>query len=345
MTDAITVPTSFDEIRSLALPRADGEAAKTARTRQAHLTKPGGSLGRLEDIAAWAAAWQGRSLPVSDPVQVLVFAGNHGVADLGVSAFPSAVTAQMVANFRNGGAAINQISKAVGAELSVIPLDLDRPTGDFTRAPALSEADCIDHIVAGMTAVAEDTALVCIGEMGIANTTVAAALCCALYGGPAADWVGRGTGIDNDGLARKTEAVAAAMSFHGDALSDPLEALRRVGGRELAAMFGAILGARLKRVPVMLDGFVCGAAAAVLARLQPGGLDHCLASHRSAEAGHRRLLDELSLVPLLDLNMRLGEASGAGVAAGLFKTAIAIHSGMATFGEAGVSDTDAPGTD
>ena len=340
-------PTNFahtlgglDEVRSLAdnLPPADERAEARARARDAELTKPAGALGRLEDIAFWAAAWQGKNPPTADHPQVCVFAGNHGVTAQGVSAFPSEVTVQMVANFSHGGAAINQLSAVSGARLDVVPLELDRPTADFTEGPALTEAECCAAIAAGMTALAGDADMLCIGEMGIGNTTAAAALSCALFGGRGADWAGRGTGIDDAGLALKATVIDRAMAVHGAALADPLEALRRVGGRELAAMFGALLAARLRRVPVILDGYVAGSAAAVMARLNAGGLDHALAGHLSQEPGHKRLLQQLGKKPLLDLDMRLGEASGAAVALAVVRAALAAHSGIATFADAGVSE-------
>jgi nicotinate-nucleotide--dimethylbenzimidazole phosphoribosyltransferase len=269
---------------------------------------------------------------------VLVFAGNHGVTARGVSAFPSAVTAQMVLNFERGGAAINQLARAAGATLDVVALDLDRPTGDLTQEPAMSEADCARAFGRGFASVAAGTDLLCLGEMGIGNTTVAAALAQALFGGSPEDWVGRGTGVDDTGLARKARAVAEAVSRRGGRTLDPLAALADVGGRELAAIAGAVLAARRHRVPVLLDGFVCSAAAAVLARAAPGALDHCRLGHVSAEAGHRRLAAALGLVPVLDLGMRLGEASGAALAALVVKAATTTHAGMATFAQAGVSE-------
>jgi nicotinate-nucleotide--dimethylbenzimidazole phosphoribosyltransferase len=323
------------------LPGPDETSAAAAAARQARLTKPPGSLGRLEALAAWLAAWQGRHPPGLERVRVAVFAGNHGIVARGVSAYPAEVTVQMVANFRAGGAAINQLARAMGAELVVTPLELDRPTADFTAASAMSEAELTAAFEAGAAAVEPGLDLLCVGEMGIGNTTVAAALAAALFGGKGADWVGRGTGVDDSGLARKAAAVDAALALHRAALGDPLEALRRVGGRELAAIAGAVLRARELRIPVVLDGFVATASAAVWARAKPGALDHCVAGHRSAEAGHKHLLDHLRLVPLLDLGMRLGEASGAAVALGVLRAAVATHVGMATFDEAGVSGKEA----
>jgi nicotinate-nucleotide--dimethylbenzimidazole phosphoribosyltransferase len=319
-----------------ALPGPDAAALARWSAREPHLTKPAGSLGRLEEITRHLAAWQGRHPPRLEVVRACVFAGNHGVAARGVSAFPAAVTAQMVANFQHGGAAINQLCRANGITLSVDAFDLDDPTEDFTRAPAMTDADCASAFARGMASVLPGTDLLVIGEMGIANTTAAAAICLALFGGAASDWTGRGTGVDDMHLRLKIEVVEQAAAINADA--DPLEVLRRLGGREIAAMAGAILAARLAQVPVLLDGFVCGAAAAVLHRAAPGALDHCIAAHVSAEPGHRRLLDRLSLVPLLDLGMRLGEASGAALAVGLVRAALACHTGMATFAQAGVSD-------
>jgi nicotinate-nucleotide--dimethylbenzimidazole phosphoribosyltransferase len=332
--------TSIEELRKACsdLPARDPEAEKQARDREGMLTKPPGSLGRLEELAVWLAGWQGRVKPKLDRVEVLVFAGSHGVTARGVSAFPAEVTAQMVGNFEAGGAAINQLAKQVGATLTVIPLHVDRPTADFTVAPAMDEEALLEAVNAGYDAVKDRPDLIVLGEMGIGNTTVAAALSTALLGGAGADWVGRGTGVDDDGLRRKASAVDDAVTCHGDALKDPIEALRRVGGRELAAMFGATLAARHQRVPVLLDGFVCTASALPLASLDPDGLAHAWAAHVSAEAGHRRLLDAMQLKPLLDLGMRLGEASGACLAVNILRGAIACHNGMATFAEAGVSD-------
>ncbi|MCB2055351.1 MAG: nicotinate-nucleotide--dimethylbenzimidazole phosphoribosyltransferase [Geminicoccaceae bacterium] len=320
---------------TLTCPSGAAEAA--ARARQAQLTKPPGSLGRLEDVACWLAGWQDRERPRLDSVHALVFAGNHGVRARGVSAFPQAVTAQMVANFERGGAAINQLCRTFGATLSVHPIDLDRPTADFTGAPAMSVEECDDAMRLGAEALPEAADLVLLGEMGIGNTTVAAAMATALFGGRGADWVGRGTGVDDAGLALKARVVDEAMALHREAFAGPLDILRRVGGREEAAITGAVIEARKRRIPVLLDGFVCCAAAAVAHRLEPGGLDHCLLGHRSAEAGHARLIEALGMAPLLELGMRLGEASGAAMALAVLRGALACHEGMATFAEAQVA--------
>jgi nicotinate-nucleotide--dimethylbenzimidazole phosphoribosyltransferase len=334
----------FDDIRSLlqSLPGPDTAAAEAARRRNETLTKPLGSLGRLEELAEFIAAWQGRHPPAVDRPVVVVFAGNHGVVRHGVAAYPQEVTAQMVANFRTGGAAINQLCKAFGLGLKVFELALEVPTRDITEHAALEEAECVKAMAFGMEAIAGGADLLCVGEMGIGNTTIAAAVCAALYQGRGDDWVGPGTGVDAAGLKRKAKAVDKALALHGAHLEDPLQVLRRLGGRELAAMAGAILAARHNRIPVLLDGYVATSAAAVLHKLNPAALDHCLAAHCSAEPPHRALLERLGKQPILDLKMRLGEASGAALAAGILKAAVAVHSGMATFADAGVSGKSAP---
>jgi nicotinate-nucleotide--dimethylbenzimidazole phosphoribosyltransferase len=335
----MTIFASFAELRAACtdLPAADGEAAAAAAARDATLTKPPKSLGRLEDIVFWLAKWQGRNPPRLDRIEVLVFAGNHGVVAQGVSAFPAAVTAQMVGNFSAGGAAINQLSRVAGAHLRVIPLVLERPTADFTQAPAMTEAEFLAAVATGYDALPPEAGLVCLGEMGIGNTTAAAAIAAALFGGGGLRWAGRGTGLDDHGLARKRAVIDRAVERHQGVLADPLRIAAALGGRELAALLGATLAARKKRVPVLIDGFVCTAAVAPLAKLRSDALAHALTAHVSAEAGHRALLDELGLKPLLDLGMRLGEASGAAVATLILQAALACHTGMATFGEAGVS--------
>lgn len=320
------------------MPVADEDARLAVRTRDATLTKPPGSLGKLEMLAEWMAAWQGRHPPrVQRPV-VAVFAGNHGVVEEGVAAYPQAVTAQMVANFQSDGAAVNQICKTFDLGLKVFELALEQPTRNITKDAALDESDCAATMAYGMEAIAGGCDLLCIGEMGIGNTTIAAALCAGLFGGKGADWVGPGTGVDAAGLARKADAVDRALTLHREHLHDPLEVLRRLGGREFAAMAGAILSARMERVPVLIDGFVATAAAAVLHKLDSSALDHCVIAHCSAEPGHRKLLKAIGKEPLLDLGMRLGEGSGAALAAALVKAACNCHEGMATFSSAGVSD-------
>jgi nicotinate-nucleotide--dimethylbenzimidazole phosphoribosyltransferase len=335
--------TSFAELRAVCLDLPSGHPAASAAVAQREdtLTKPPKSLGRLEELVAFLAHWQGHAPPRLDRVGILVFAGNHGVTRQGVSAYPSEVTVQMVANFAAGGAAINQLARAGGAKLNVIPLSLDQPTADFTEGPALSETEFLAAVQTGFAAVSPDSDLLALGEMGIGNTTAAAALAAALFGGGGARWAGRGTGVDDDGLARKRDVIDRALARHASLLNDPLRVAAALGGRELAAILGAALAARRYGIPVLLDGFVCTAAVAPLYKLRTDTLAHALAGHVSAEAGHRMLLDELKLKPLLDLNMRLGEASGAALALPLLRAALACHTGMATFAEAGVSDKPA----
>jgi nicotinate-nucleotide--dimethylbenzimidazole phosphoribosyltransferase len=336
---APSLPATFAEIHRLieSLPEADDAAAATARAREAQLTKPAGSLGRLEEIAEWMAAWQGRHPPTVDHPRVSVFAGNHGVVARGVSAYPAEVTRQMVANFIAGGAAVNQLCKVMDADLRVYEMALDQPTHDFTVEPAMSEEECVRAMAYGMMAVEPGVDLLCLGEMGIGNTAAAAALCLALFDGKAEDWTGPGTGVIGAALANKCRVVAAGVERHKAVRRDPLALLQCLGGQEIAALAGAIIAARLARVPVLLDGFVVGAAAAVLHVLKPGLLDHCLVAHCSAEPGHGKLCALLGKRPLVELGMRLGEGSGAALAIGIVKAAVACHTGMATFAEAGVS--------
>ncbi|WP_282078707.1 nicotinate-nucleotide--dimethylbenzimidazole phosphoribosyltransferase [Epibacterium ulvae] len=331
---------SLEQFRSLlaAMPGVDQAAELAAAQHNGKLTKPPGALGRLEDLAIWYASWRGNPQPELSAPQVIIFAGNHGVSRQGVSAFPSEVTAQMVLNFEHGGAAINQLARLAGANLDVIPLDLEHPTQDFTKTEALSEADLIAALQTGWAAVDPESDLLVVGEMGIGNTTSASALVHALFGGEAIAWTGRGTGVDNEGLAHKAEIVKQGVALHRPHIKDGLDALLCLGGREIAAMVGAIAAARLLSIPVILDGFICCAAAACLSKVADGALDHTVAGHQSAEVAHQMVLQKIGKVPLLSLDMRLGEGSGATLAIQLLRGAIVCHSGMATFAEAGVSD-------
>ena len=319
------------------LPATQSDAIAAAAERNGQLTKPPGALGRLEEISIWYAGWRGEAAPTLERPQVVIFAGNHGVAQLGVSAFPPEVTEQMVLNFQHGGAAINQLCKTFGARLDVTALELDDPTADFTKGPAMSEAEVVAALKTGWESVDPSSDLLVAGEMGIGNTTSAAALACALLGGPAEDWVGRGTGVDDEGLALKARVVNDGISANPES-RDALQALRCLGGREIAAMVGAIAAARAHSIPVILDGFICSSAALVLHSAQDGALDHCVAGHQSAEGAHANILRELGKEPLLSLGLRLGEGSGGALAIGVLKGALACHSGMATFAEAGVSE-------
>ncbi len=319
------------------LPQADEASLLLAQARQAQLTKPQGSLGRLEELALWLASWQRAEKPVIENPVCLVFAGNHGVTARGVSAYPAEVTQQMVYNFEAGGAAINQLTKLGGAELKVLALDLDTPTQDFTTAPAMTETECCAALQAGADAVPDHADLIMLGEMGIGNTTSAAAVANAVFGGSAAQWIGPGTGVGAEGLEIKRDTVTKAITLHKENQSTAFDCLRTVGGRELAAIAGAVVQARHRNIPVLLDGFIATAAASALIRDNINALDHAQISHQSMEPGHRLLAEKLNKRPVLDLDMRLGEASGAAVALLIVKAALATHNGMATFGEAGVS--------
>jgi len=335
---AISECKSLGDVAALArtLPSQDEDAVQAATDRQNSLTKPPGALGRLEELAVFMAGWQGRERPMIESAQALVFAGNHGVCAQGVNPFPQEVTAQMVANFESGGAAINQLCVEAGAVLSVIALDLDKPTGDITQGPAMSPAEVLDAMQRGAEAVDSKAGVLILGEMGIGNSTIAAAMARAGFGGDAADWVGRGTGADDAGLTRKADAVTRACAINAEASG--MGILAALGGREQAAICGAVLQARSLRIPVILDGFICTAATVPLHVADPRFLDHCVVGHVSREPGHARLLDALNQTPILALDMALGEGSGAALALGLLRAALACHNGMATFAEAGVLD-------
>ena len=332
------------EAACLSLPARDLEAGQRIKERDMTLTKPPGSLGRLEELALWLGEWQRRDQPFLEKVQITVFAGNHGVTRRGVSPWPSDVTAQMVANFQHGGAAINQLAQNADATLTVVPVHGLTPTADISQMPAMTEAEFLMAVSTGYAAIQPDADLFCPGEMGIGNTTPSAALCAALLGGTGADWAGRGTGLDDAGVRLKSVVIDEALACHAVALKHPLEVARRLGGYELAAMMGGVLAARHHSIPVLLDGFVCTAAVLPLVRMNAEALDHTRLSHCSAEAGHRKLASELGLNPLLDFGLRLGEGSGSGLAIPLLRAAVACHNGMATFAEAAVSaKSDVPG--
>ncbi|MGB3898426.1 MAG: nicotinate-nucleotide--dimethylbenzimidazole phosphoribosyltransferase [Mesorhizobium sp.] len=319
----------FDDIRDLLanLPQADAQAAARVRTLFDKAEKPHGSLGRIEEVAAWLAAWSGRAPPFVRRPLVALFAGNHGVMRNGIVPGEMSSTARAVELCAAGGAAINQICIAHDLGLKVFDLALDIPTGDITREAALSERDCAATMAFGMEAVADGTDLLCLGALGAGNATVAAALLAALFGGRSADWVGASE--DDATTARRAEAVDAALAFHGNHLKEPLEALRRVGGREFAAIAGAILAARTQKVPVLIGGRVAFAAAAVLHAANPAALDHCLLAGVPALAAYRQAAARIGLNPLLDLGIDHDEGVGAGLAAGIVKAAALCSSGMA----------------
>lgn len=320
---------------------ASQTARDAAQNRQNQLTKPQGSLGRLEDIAIFMAGWQNREKPEIANGYCLVFAGNHGITAKGVSLFPAEVTEQMVLNFKAGGAAINQLCKTADLTLHVTPLSLDTPTADFSEGPAMSREEVIEAMQAGADALPESTDYVCFGEMGIGNTTSAAAIGAAQFGGAPADWTGAGTGLDEDGINRKAGIIAEAIAHHGTNFDDTIALLGAYGGRELAAIAGGVLAAKARSIPVMLDGYICTAAASTLiASFGTSVLDHCLVSHKSQEPGHIKMIEAIGKTPLVDMQMRLGEASGAALASLIVRAALSTHNGMATFAEAGVSESD-----
>lgn len=326
----------FTELMTI-LPPGSQSAVDAVRARDAQLTKPAGSLGQLEYLVEFLARWQEKDDPTLNNPMAVIFAGNHGVTAQGVSAFPSDVTAQMVANFTDGGAAISQICALHEINLRVFELALEMPTGDFTQEPAMDDRTCAATVAYGMEAIAGEPDLICLGEMGIGNTTVAAAICAAIFGGHARDWVGTGTGVDQAGLIRKANAVEMGLARHKGELDHPFKILSRLGGREIAAMLGALIAARQRKTPVIIDGFVATAAAAIAWAINPAMLDHCLFAHVSAEKAHATALEKMQKRALLDLGMRLGEGTGAALAAVLAKTALHLHQNMATFEQASVS--------
>jgi len=342
---------------SSAIPPIDVQAGEAARARQLQLTKPPGSLGRLEDLACWFAARSRTPIPPAPRCEIFVFAGDHGVAERGVSAFPQSVTAQMVVNFARGGAAINVLASLENCHIEVVDVGVasNEPSPANvrkervragTRDLAATAAMTLDELRAALSvgercaraAIDRGARLLIAGEMGIANSTSAACLICAFTGATPAAVVGRGTGVDDAGLARKREVVEIALArIAQEAGRDALHTLAELGGLEIAAIAGFYLEAARQGIPVMLDGYISTAAALAAAAIEPGVVDWMLASHESAEAGHRFALEKLKLRPLLDLGLRLGEGTGAALALPIVRAALALHSGMATFGEAGVS--------
>lgn len=346
-----------------AIEPLDEAAMAAARAHLDRLTKPPGSLGRLERLVEQLAGISGSPAPRVDRPAVVVFAGDHGVTARGVSAYPSDVTAQMVANFVRGGAAINVLAGAAGAELVVVDVGVsgDGPpaapavpgaarlvrariaggTRDMTVEPAMRRDEALSAIEAGRRIVDELIAggidTIAVGEMGIGNTTAASALVAALTDRPPVEVTGRGTGLDADAVRRKVSVIEAALGRHQPRRDDPIEALAAVGGFEIAALVGAILAGAEARTPVVLDGFITGAAALVAATIAPGLGPRLIASHRSPEPGHAAVLEELGLDPLLDLDLRLGEGTGAALALPVIRSATLLLAGMATFERAGVS--------
>lgn len=334
----------------------DQAALTQATARQAQLTKPPGSLGRLEDIAIRLAGLQGTARPTLERLHVTIFAADHGIAAEGVSAFPQAVTAEMVRNFARGGAAISVLAKALGAPLEVVncgtlgaledlPGVLDARiapgTANFSRHAAMTTEQCAAALALGKAAVeraiANHAQLFIAGEMGIANTTAATALACALLSLPASRLAGPGTGLDEAGIQHKIEVIDRALAWHDAGIRTPLDALRHLGGFEIAAIAGAYITGAQQGVPALVDGFIASAAALAAVRIKPEIQPWLLYAHASKEPGHRHILHALDARPVLDLEMRLGEGSGAAVAVPLLRLACALHNGMATFAEAAVS--------
>lgn len=338
-------------------PEPSASHKALAEARQAQLTKPAGSLGRLEELATGLAALQRTDRPRAERTPIIVFAGDHGVTEQGVSAFPSAVTVQMLANFAGGGAAIAVLARALGQTLAVIDAGTfaaepvpgvltDKPrrgARNFTLEAALEPSELAHALGCGRRAVEQAAAgadMLLLGEMGIGNTTSAAAIVCALTGGDPAAVAGAGTGLDDAGRRHKADVIARGLRRHGlgKEISAPETALCAVGGLEIAAMTGAIVAAAQKGIPVLIDGFIVSAAALAAARFNPGCRAWMIFSHQSAERGHRIVLDELDARALLDLDLRLGEGSGAALALPLVRLACALHNDMATFAEAAVSN-------
>ncbi len=322
------------ELNNLTIPNKKFQ--NLALERQSILTKPTGSLGRLEELACFMAMWRETERPKCDKAQVLVFAGNHGACDQGINPFPQEITLQMVKNFSNGGAAINQLALQNDAELNVILLAEGKQTSDFTKGPAMSEEECLDALNVGANSVNFNSDILLLGEMGIGNSTISAALCLASFGGQSEDWVGAGTGSDLRGIELKRKVIDLAYSVNAEKLGSSFEILCAMGGREQAAICGALVTARKHRIPVLLDGFIACSAVAPLSPHR-GIFDHVLVAHKSAELGHTLLLKNIDKDPILDLGMRLGEGTGSAVALAIIKSALACHNGMATFAEAGLT--------
>lgn len=329
----------LEEVRALVreVPGPDLEAREAARARQADLIKPGGGLGRLEELAIWLATWQAARAPRMERPRVAIFAANHGIAARGVSRFDPALTEQMVKAIVAGGGAVNQLAAMVKADLRMYEMALDQPTADFTQGPAMSEEDCARALAYGMMAVEPGFDVMALGDLGVGNRTCAAALCHGLFGGEAAQWVGPGVEAEETLVARRAAVVAEGVAANRANLEDPFDVLRAVGGLELSAIVGAILACRLARIPVLLDGFVCSAAAAVLHAVDPQLLDHCLVAQRSSGWPHDRLLEKLGKRPLLDLDIALGEGTGSVLGIQLLQGAVACHNGMATRKKAGLT--------
>lgn len=335
----------------------DQNCMQAARARQDVLTKPQGSLGRLEEIAVHTAGIKAQRLPIIHDKLIVVMAGDHGVVAEGVSAYPQEVTSQMVLNFLNGGAAINVLARHIGARVVVVDMGVggeirDHPglvvkkiaggTENIAQGPAMTRRQAEEAILSGAQVVEEEIAkgldILATGDMGIGNTTPSAAIAAAVIGCLPEEIVGRGTGIDDLGLQRKISAVKQALAVNQPNPNDGLDVISKLGGFEIAGLSGAVLAAAAHRRPVVIDGFISTAAAMIAVKLKPRVRDYLFAGHCSQELGHRRMMDWLGLEPLLDLNMRLGEGTGAALAISLVEAACRTLSEMATFEEAGVAE-------
>jgi len=305
-------------------------------SRLASLTKPPGSLGRLEELALRVGLIQGTDMPTVGRKAMLLFCADHGVVEEGVSPFPQEVTRQMVANFRAGGAAITVLCRQYGIEPVIVDMGVGNPTRNFAKERAMSRAEAQKAVETGRQHAA-DGDLLGAGEMGIGNSTAAAALLCAFTGIGPGEAAGRGTGLDDAGVARKADVIARALALHRPDPTDAMGVLAALGGFEIAAIVGLILGAAQKRCVVVLDGFISCSAALVVRAMDPSALDYVVYSHRSAELGHRKMLESLNARPLLDLGMRLGEGTGAAIGISLVESAVRLYREMATFASAGVS--------
>ncbi|MEQ3625080.1 MAG: nicotinate-nucleotide--dimethylbenzimidazole phosphoribosyltransferase [Celeribacter sp.] len=322
---------TLDAFRSLIaeLPGPDLDALEAARARNARLVKPVGALGRMEDLAIWYAGWRGSEVPVVDQPQIVIFAATHGVAERDISAHRAAATHEMVENFALGGAAINQLAQSVRAMLQLVELDLDQPSADISTGPALSDEELLAALRRGWDAVNPHADLLVPGDMAVGNTTCAATMAAALHGGDPAQWVGKDGAMDDAALARKVDLVDTALRQQpGITSADPLAVLRGFGGRDIAAMTGAIVAARAQGTPVILDSYACCAAAAVLAAIDPTAIDHVVAGQQGAEPGQGLLLQKLGLEPLLSLGLNMGEGCGGALAIGVIRSAVACHAGM-----------------
>ncbi len=321
----------FDDLRTLIAncPAADEDARARAMLRQDQIALPAGELGRLADLAVWMASWQGGDTPHIDRPMVAVFASSHQITAKGISRYDEARAREMTDAVLQGTGAVNQIAKAAGAGLKVFELALEEPTPDITQGAALSERDCASTMAYAMQVLEEKPDVLCLGVVGAGATTAAGAMALALYGGTPAFWAVAGSAVDDEKmLAAKAKVIGAAVDCHSGNLDDPLEVLRRLGGRDMAGAAGAILAARHQGVPVILDGFASCAAAAVLHRINRAAVDHCVAGSVTPRDSHRAILDRLGKQPILDLGLGLGDGSGASLAINVLRAAIACHNGL-----------------